>query len=323
MKFPLKSRAGGLAVLVAAAVAALIAGCSVAVEPSVGQYALVTGHGALSNQQLQAVYGPGARASVNGGSIIWYVPSNQRNYVTAPAGNVADRSNPQAVLTAKSKSGSDGIPVVTYSFVSWELNPAIQNEHNANKVSAVAQHFFRFCLKYGCATQQSQQNASNAGLSHSSVPGWNNMLAENFPTAIDNASQTAALKFGPDLWTNRAEWVAYGKDIAALLPGELQNLTGSGGYNYFCGPGSTGTDCKPFYVAIKNVVPQDPGAMAAYNQSVSASIQGQAAQARLATASKLYGPYAHWYLAESDLINQCKPNCPNWAFTQPGTAPGK
>jgi hypothetical protein len=76
-------------------------------------------------------------------------------------------------------------------------------------------------------------------------------------------------------------------------------------------------------VAVKNIVPQDPGAVAAYNQSVSASIQGAAAAARLRTANTLYGPYAHWYLAESDLINNCKPNCPNWAFTQPGTTPGK
>lgn len=307
----------------AAVAGGILAACSVAVEPSVGQYAMVTGHGALSNQQLQAVYGPGARASVNDGSIIWYVPANQRNYVTAPAGDLSDRHNPQAVLTGKSKTGADGIPVVTYSFVSWELNPAIENEHDANKVSAVAQHFFRFCLKYGCASNQSQNNASNAGLSHSSDPGWNNMLAENFPTALDNASQAAALKFGPDLWTDRSQWIAYGKDIAALLPQELRNLTGSGGFNYFCGPGSTVTECKPFYVAVKNLVPQDPGAMAAYNQSVSAAIQGQAAQARLGTAEKLYGPYAHWYLAESDLIDHCKPNCPNWAFTPPGTTPGK
>ena len=310
-----------------AAAAALAGGilvaCSVAVEPSVGQYAFVSGHGALSSQQLTAVYGPGARASVNDGSTIWYVPANQRNYVTAQPGNLADRTNPQQVTTGKGSAKGTGVPVRIYSFVSWELNPAIQDQHDANTVSTVAQHFFRFCLKYGCATQESQNNNNNSTLSHSSVKGWNNMLAENFPTAIDNASQTAALQFGPGLWNDQSQWNKLGDDIQSNLLTEFASLTGSGGLNYFCGPGSTETRCTAPLVTVKFVTPTDPGARAAYNQSVNATIQGAAAASRLATASKLYGPYAHWYLAESDLINQCKPNCPNWAFTQPGTAPGK
>lgn len=306
----------------AAVVAAGATACSVAVQPSVGQYAFVSGHGTFSNQKVTAVYGPGARASVNSGSAIWYVPANQRNYVTAQNGNAGDRSNPQQVTTAKT-SGGQGIPVYTYSFVSWELNPAIQDEKNPNKVSPIAVAFFKFCLKYGCATHDAQNDNSNSSLSHSSVPGWNNMLAENFPTAIDNASQTAALQFGPDLWNDQSKWRAYGQDIQSTLLAEFRSLTGSGNYNYFCGPGSTETKCNPPLVTIKFVTPADPGARAAYNSSVNAAIQGQAAKARLGTAKTLYGPYANWYLAETDLINQCKPNCPNWAFTQPGTAPGK
>ncbi len=312
----------GIILALAGAATVILTACSVAVEPSVGQYAFVSGHGALSSQKLTAVFGPGARASVDQGSTVWYVPANQRNYVTAQPGNLADRTNPQQVTTGK-HGGSQGVPVYVYSFVSWELNPAIQNEHDANTVSPVAQHFFRFCLKYGCATQESQNNASNSTLSHSSVPGWNNMLAENFPTAIDNATQTSALKFGPDLWNDQSQWHQLGLDIQSQLPAEFSSLTGSGGFHYFCGPGSTETKCTTPLVTVKFVTPADPGARAAYNQSVNASIQGQAAQSRLQTAVTLYGPFAHWYLAESDLINQCKPNCPTWAFTQPGTAPGK
>lgn len=313
-----------LSVLATGGAAAMITACSqsVAVQPSVGQYAFVTGHGALSTQKITAVYGPGVRESVNGGSVVWYVPANQRNYVTAQAGNVADRTNPQQVTTAK-RGGSNGVPVYVYSFVSWELNPAIQDEHNANNVTPVGRAFFKFCLKYGCASTDAQNDSSNSTLSHSSVPGWNDMLAENFPTAIDNASQTAALKFGPDLWNDQSQWRSFGADIQAQLPAEFRSLTGSGSFNYFCGPGSTETKCTAPLVTVKFITPADPGARAAYNQSVSAAIQGQAAANRVKTAENLYGPYAHWYLAESDLINQCKPNCPNWAFTQPGTAPGK
>lgn len=311
--------------LIGAAVAGGIAGlsaCSVSVEPSVGQYAFVSGHGTFSNQKLTAVYGPGARASVNSGSVIWYVPANQRNYITAQPGNAADRTNPQQVST-NSKGTDSKVPVFVYSFVSWQLNPAIQNEHNANSVSGIAQKFFKFCQKYGCATRNAQNDNSNSILSHSSVPGWNNMLAENFPTAIDNATQAAASTFGPDLWNDQTKWHQFGLDIQATLLQEFRTLTGSGNYNYFCGPGSTEAHCTQPLVTVKFVKPADPGASAAYNQSVNATIQGQAAASRLATAEKLYGPYAHWELAESDLINQCKPNCPTWAIQSPGTAPGK
>lgn len=314
-------KVGTLATAALASVGILSA-CSVAVQPSVGQYAFVSGHGALSSQKLTAVYGPGARASVNGGSTIWYVPSNQRNYITAQPGNAADRHNPQQVST-NSKGTDSKVPVFVYSFVSWQLNPAIQNEHDANTVSSIAQRFFKFCQKYGCATQNAQNDNSNSDLSHSSVKGWNNMLAENFPTAIDNATQTAASQFGPNLWNDQTQWHQFGLDIQSTLLQEFRTLAGSGSYNYFCGPGSTETHCTEPLVTVKFIKPSDPGASAAYNQSVNATIQGAAAASRLATAEKLYGPYAHWELAESDLVNQCKPNCPNWVFTQPGTAPGK
>lgn len=292
---------------IAGATALGVSACAgVAVEPSIGQYAFVTGHGALSSQQLNAVYGPGERRSAGNGSIVWYVPANQRNYITAQPGNLADRTNPQAVLTGTSGSGSNakaGIPVNTYSFISWELNPAI--DAGNGKVSAIADKFFKFCLKYGCATTQAQNDSSNQGLSHSSVPGWNDMLAETWPTAIDNASQTAASKFGPNLWTNRAEWAAYAKDIQDTLQTELRNLTGSGNSDYFCGPGSTVTKCTPLYVTVKNVVPQDPNAQSIYNQQVNASLQHDSDAARVANAKALYGPDAPWTLSIEDLINQC------------------
>jgi hypothetical protein len=314
-------------ILAAAAAAASIgitaAACGVAVEPSVGQYAFVTGHGALSNQQVNAVYGPGARASAGNGSIIWYVPANQRNYITAQPGSLGDRTNPQTVSTDSGPGGAAKVPVKVYSFLSWELNPAIQDEKTPSNVSPMANAFFRFCLKYGCATQQSQQNASNSSLSHSSVPGWNNMLAENFPSAIDNATQAAISSFPPNVWNDQTQWPALGRAIQARIPAELRSFTGSGALNYFCGPGSTAAHCTPPLLTVKFVTPADPGAQAAYNQQVNANIQGQAAKTRLSTARKLYGPLANWVLAETDILNQCGDHCPNTAWIQPGTIPGK
>ena len=288
-------------------VAVLVSGCGVAVQPSIGQYAFVSGRGAFSNQQLNSVFGPGERRSANNGSTIWYVPAQQRNYATLEPGNLADRHNPQAVLTGNSGTGKNvqvGIKVLTYTFVGWEINPAV--DIGNGKVSAVADQFFKFCLKYGCATTQAQNDNSNAGLSHSSVPGWNNMLAENWPTAVDNATTTAAAHFGPTLWYDTRLWKQYAADIASTLQAELRSITESGNVNYFCGPGSTVTKCTPLTVTVKNVVPQDPNAQAIYNQQVNASLQQASDAARTANAKALYGPDANWVLGIEDITDHCK-----------------
>lgn len=278
-----------------------LAACS-HVQPSLGQYAIVTGHGALSTQQVQDVVGPGDSINQGGGTTTWYFPSNYRNYVTLPKNG--DRDNPQAEITGPGKNDEVGMSDYTWTYVGFQANPAIMSKaHNFANATA----FLKFCLKYGCASTDAQNDASNAGQVRSSDPGWENMLNEVMARAIDDATQTAIVQFGPDLWTNRGEWPRYAKAIETALQAEMSTLTGNNSpVPYFCGPGSTESNCTPLSVTIQNVTPSDPEVVTAYNKEVSAQYQAQAGAARLAAAKEIYGSDANYFLGLQDTISTCQ-----------------
>jgi hypothetical protein len=281
--------AGAVAVL-------LLAACS-SIQPSVGQYAIVTGHGNLSNQQVLQVVAPGQQVHLGSGTTTWYVPANVRNYVTAPQNG--DRSNPQQEITGPGSSKEPGMADYTWTYIAWELNPRILIS------KPFAQAFLGFCLKYGCASQTAQNSASNESLAHSSAPGWNNMLAEVMPVAIDYATRDAIQNFQPNLWTDRNEWQSYGGQIQAALPGELDKLTGNS-TGYFCGPGSTTSKCTPPQVLVTAVTPADQNVVTSYNQEVAAQYAQQAGAARLKAAQAVYGGDANYFLGMQDLISDCR-----------------
>lgn len=283
------------------AVAALgVSACS-HVQPSLGQYAIVTGHGALSTQQVQDVVLPGESINGNDGTTVWYFPGNYRNYVTLPQNG--DRNNPQATVTGPGPNKEVGMSDYTWTYVGFQVNPAIDTKANNY---AVATAFLRFCLKYACASTTAQNDTANAGQIRSSDPGWENMLNEIMPRAIDDATQTAIVGYGPDLWINRAKWKQYGIDIAKNLNGELETLSGSGSLPYFCGPGSTTTKCTPLSVTIQNVTPTDSDVVTQYNKQVSAQYAQQASASRLHAAQAVYGPDAYWFLGVQDTIGMCQ-----------------
>lgn len=291
---------GVLTLAAATAVIGLGAAACTHVQPSLGQYAIVTGHGALSTQQVKQVVLPGDSVNQEDGTTVWYFPGNYRNYVTLP--NNGDRDNPQAVTTGPGPDKQVGMSVHTWTYVGFQVNPAIATKADHY---AVATAFLKFCLKYACATTTAQNDTSNAGQVRSSDPGWLSMLNEVMPRAIDDATQTAIVKYGPDLWTNRTQWKAYGTDIAANLTDELNTLSGST-IPYFCGPGSTETTCTLLSVTIQNVTPSDPDVVAQYNKQVSAQYAQQAAASRNNAAKALYGPDAYFFTGLQDTISMCQ-----------------
>ena len=278
-----------------------LAACS-HVQPSLGQYAIVTGHGALSTQQVEDVVSPGDSINQGNGTTTWYFPANYRNYVTLPSNG--DRGNPQAETTGPGKNGDVGMSDYTWTYVGFEVNPDIVVKQGGLYPNATS--FLKFCLKYGCASTDAQNDASNAGQVRSSDPGWENMLNEVMPRAIDDATRTAIVTYGPDLWTNRSQWTDYGNKIAGSLTAELQDLTGNTGQPYFCGPGSTTVKCTPLSVTIQNVTPVDPDVVTQYNKEVSAQYAQQAATARLKAAQAIYGSDANYFLGLQDTIGVCQ-----------------
>jgi hypothetical protein len=291
----------------AALVTALVLGgaaCSSHVQPSLGEWAITTHHGLLSNQEVEHVTPPGHKAVLGNGTTSWYFPANAQAYVTGPDGN---RTVGLPELTASDGKGSPGIPDYVYSYVGYEINPAIATPDKQGKYT-LASHFLQFCIRDACAIQHSINSTENAAKPYSSDPGWYHMVSAIFPRAIDNATQKAIGGFGPDLWTNHGDWQELAAAISADLPAEIQALDGSkaeGQPDYFCGYGSTATDCKPFLVQVSKVVPQDPGVMTAYQLQQTANYQLQAAAARVALAKQLYGADWQFFLGVKDAIAQC------------------
>lgn len=294
-----------------AALGLLAAACS-SVAPSVGQYAVTTKHGFFSNQQVSDVVAPGGHVKLNGVTA-WYMPAQFRNYITNPVSrdkNVnPDRTDPRTVQTGQGTNGEPGMPVHVYTYVGWELNPAIVAKlPNGQYNLKFARDFLPFCLKYGCASHTAQNSNSNQNLIRSSDPGWLAMQDELFPTAIDNATQTAIKAFPPALWTSQQDYPALGKAIGQQLLLELAKITNSPpGEDYFCGPSSTPTRCDPPLVQVNYVIPTDLGVVTAYNQKITAYYNGLAAQARYNAARPLYGPDTNWALAIQDAISKCPP----------------
>jgi hypothetical protein len=276
------------------------------IQPSLGQYGITTGHGNFSSQQVIHVTPPGADVHLGSGTTTWYIYSDVRNYVTGPDG---DRAQSSQEITGPG-SGSDsgpGMPDYVQSYLAFEVNPAIQKQKNN---WGLASSFLSFCLKYACAEQTPQNDDSNASLTRSSSPGWENMLNEIMPVAIDNATRVAIAQQQPSLWNSTAAWPGFGNAIAGNLQQDLAQLgAGDAGTPYFCGPGSTETTCAPFIVTIRAVTPVNPAIVAAYNQEITAQYQEKAAAVRLAAAKAAYGPDADWFLGMQDLESSCPSKC--------------
>lgn len=296
----IKKIAAGIAV---AGALIMAAGCS-HVQPSVAEDAITTSHGSLSNQKVVNVTCTGNSSKTGSGTTSWYFPANVRNYVTGPQG---DRPQSTAAFTNSGGSGDPAISTYVETYVGWEVNPAICSKKNHY---AFASHFLQFCLKYGCASNDAQNNEANASKNRSSDTGWLKMVDEIFPRAVDNATRSAMVSEKPTIWesSGQAQWPVLGDKIAGNLSTELQTLDGSkaeGQPDYFCGPGSTLTKCKPFLVQINGVTPTDQGIIQAYQQQQQANFSQQAAAARLHLAQTLYGKDAGWFLGMFDLTQKC------------------
>lgn len=290
-----KWREMALGAMIAGAVAATAAGvasCSHA-QPAISQCAITTGHGyASGTQNVVAIAHPGQYVNVGNDNTTWYYPCNARNYVTAPKGG--DRNNPMSVRTGTA-DGVPGMPVQVWTRVYW----------TPTQVDKDMPGFLAFCLKYGCAESSDQTDASVALNPHSSTPGWNDMLNENFGPAIDNATNDVIGQFKPTLWTDHAAWADLGTRIAQNLNAEFAKETGSS-VPFFCGDSSTTKDCTQMVVEVSDVTPTDPAVRVLYNQQIAAEQALGVNAARLAAAQKLYGPYAQYFLGLQDLADQCK-----------------
>jgi hypothetical protein len=255
---------------------------------------VVTGHGYGSNtQDVVNIARPGDYLQIGNGDVAWYYPCDVRNFIFSPAGQAGDVHIPVSVRTAP-RGAEPGMPVNIWLGVYF----------TPNENSSAMKQFLPFCLKYGCATSSEQLDNSIETNPHSSAPGWENMLTENFPFAVSRAAQEVISGFGPDLWTDTSQWPRLGDDIAAKLDAELNQETLTA-VPFFCGGASSQSSCAQMKVVINGVVPADPEVGKLYNQQLAAENALAANNARQAAARELYGPYADYFLGLEDLAGQC------------------
>lgn len=289
------------AVLAAAAVTAgtafAVSGCS-HVAPAVSQCALVTGKGFSSNtQNIIKVAHPGDYLQIGNGNLAWYYPCDARNFIVSPDGQPGDVHTPVSVRTA-AQGQTPGMPVDIWLAVYFTPN---QND-------TAMKTFLPFCLKYGCAESSAQDTSDIQNNPHFSTSGWEGMLTENFPFALQRAATEVIGSFTPGLWIDSSQWPKLGDDIAAKLNAELTQETQTS-TPFFCGSGSTQGSCTQMTVVINKVEPVDPAVQQEYNQQIATENAGALNTERVAQAQKLYGPYWAYFLGIQDTEKNCPSGC--------------
>jgi hypothetical protein len=291
----------------------ILSACSNA-TPSLGQCGVVTGRGAFNNQEVKKIVAPGDKVHKGSKEIAWYVPCNVRNYVT---GRDGDRGRSEALKTQPGKTGP-GTPVYVYSRMPFQLR---------QDVPSMKTWFKALCLKYGCATQDAQENSDNSGKARSSDPGWNNMLAEQVGPAIDRAFQTVMAdpankdKFGPDIWTGQG-WPELDAALTKAFPKALADTSGLP-IQWLCAPSADEKVCNAPSIHVTAMQPTSPAIEQQYEQQVAAESASRVNQARLDAAKKLYGGQAEFWIGLQDTLRQCQASGKSQCTVYVGNPPGR
>lgn len=293
---------------VIAILGALAAACS-NVQTFASQCAYVIQNGYFDVHHVNAILLPGQR--YNGNNVTTrFVYCNARNYIVDQRPNSDDRlaGGPGFVSakTAPDPKTGDGTPVDVQLDAYFTLNEGRQ----------AMLDFLSFCEKYNCFSPQDTTGNDNSA--RSSTQGWLNMIDENFPRAINRATQQAMLQFPTNIWNDTGQWPKVADAIEANFAAQMEISTQQT-TPFFCGQGSHFDHgvfrCDPVKFSIETIQPSDPQIRSIYNQQVEQSQQQQLANQEAATnaallgaAEKKYGNLAGYFLGLQDTINQCKGN---------------
>ncbi len=301
-----------LAALAVAAVATLTACSSAKSYPN--QCTLVVGNGVGDNHQVKKIAYPGDSVSLSGDEKQWFVPCNERNYIIGTDPKNSDYQVPAVAYTAASKDGTqprEQIKITLSSF--WGLN---QN------YDTLAKKFAPFCAKYTCYDTSANEDQKNN--QHSSNAGWNAMLGENFLPAINRAVNDVAVNFGPDLWSDHAQWTKFSDELGPAFMTEVQKAwqASAPNANFFCGDieASRNGTCTPVRFVIDNIAPVDPRVQQLANDLLVLEQQKALTDKQIDQAKQKYGSYWQYFLGLQDTIKGCSDKC-SIVVGNPGTLP--
>lgn len=278
-----------LAVLALVAAFGLTA-CSTQAFPQECVY--IVGSGAGEDHKVKEIVYPGETKGDEGDDVVARVPCNARNFIVTPDENRGDSHAPIVAWT-KSTETAQRIQVNVWLTANWTLN---QNE-------PILTSFYDFCAKYGCASDDPDEDLSK---SNYATEGWNGMLRENMLPAIMRAATTAVGSFGPEIATDPARWPELAEALSGPMMDELKIPLGD--RPFFCAtsskPGPKGT-CEDIVFTVEKVEPTDQRVQESYDDAALVASQQVADEARFKQAETLYGPYAGYFLGLQDLAKRC------------------
>lgn len=301
------------AAVVTLAAAATLSACSTAKSyPS--ECTLVVGNGGFDNHKVKKVVYPGTTVKIAGDEDAWYIPCNSRNWRVTDNPNDGDVRQPFVSYTKASPS-QPRMQVKIQLSVYFGLNENQQVLKTA---------FTPFCEKYTCYSTKANDNN---GSSNFATAGFIGMLKENMQPALNRAVQSASQDFGPELWSDRAQWTKLGDEVSQQFSGEARKgwATSAPNTDFFCGDttASINGKCSPVSVVIDSVAPVDSRVQQIANDELVLQQQVQLTTDQIAQAKLKYGSLANYYLGLMDSIQKCKDSGTNCTVVvgSPGTLP--
>lgn len=191
---------------------------------------------------------------------MYMLPSTQRTYIISKDPNEGDKKGVDFIAAPS----SDNVPFTFEVAVYFKLN---------TKPETLRQFFEQVCLHDDCWDLDPGK-------------GWDQMLAQYFKPAIDNALRLEAGKYDREhLYHDPNTLVAIQNAVGSSLKDRINNAVGG---EYFCGPDSNDNTCTNFGVVVKNPTPpenvvQEYGNTAAAQQHVNTEQSNADAKVKAAT----------------------------------------
>lgn len=256
------------------------------------QCAFVTGRGISDTYGIKQVLLPGEKVTRDADDEDWFVPCNSRNYIMDKDGN-GDTTTTIIARTAPDEGQTLGTLVQIELSTYWELNQLPPTDglgaNGSDRVDWPLAQFFEYCQKFACADSAPTSFEAQLASNNSSV-GWNEMLSETWPSALDRAGQQAMPQFTDDIVDQPNRWQEIAEFMQPLFMEQLAAITGTtGSDSLFCASGSkeTGT-CQPITIVIDAINIWDPDVLENRNQEARRAADLELQLKRLADERTLF-----------------------------------
>lgn len=258
-----KTAGTALAVLIAGLA---LSGCSAKAQAD--QCAFVVGNGVGDTRQVKHVELPGEKVN-KGDDEDYYIPCNARNYIITNDPDAGDRHTPIQARTGDAVQDTVSGQSAGTLIPGTPVNIQLSMFWTPNQDKAVLKDFWAFCRKYSCATSDpAGDNTENFA-----SPGWNGMLRENFPFALQRAANTVLREFKPDVWNQPAVWQTVADKLGPAFMDQIRAASGTT-HDFFCSSASF-RSCQPVKITVEDISPVDPKVRTLVNDQI--NIQREAA----------------------------------------------